>query len=97
MTITIEGPLRDDAHKATRGVKGEAVIVLMIDAGASLPFEAVVVVGAAPESHREAETLASNARKGMLCRVQCQDIAHRTDHGERAMVLRKVTSWALVD
>lgn len=97
MTITIEGPLRDDAHKATRGISRDAVIVLMIDAGASLPFEAVVVVGATPEAHAEAERTAGNARKGMLCRIQCADIAQRTDHGERAMLLRKVTSWALVD
>lgn len=97
MSITVEGPLRDDAHKATRGLAGDAVVVLMIDAGATLPFEATVVVGSTPEAHAEAEVMARNARKGAMCRIQCADIAHRRDHGEQAMVLRKVTSWALVD
>lgn len=97
MSITIEGPLRDDAHKATRGINGDAVVVLMIDAGASLPFEAVVTFGAHARAHAEAEQAARNARRGMMCRVQCADIMHRRDHGEQAMVLRKVTSWALVD
>ena len=89
MPLIVEGVLRDDAQKCTRGLR-DAVVVFVIDAGDYLPYEVAHKVGERPEDHLEAERIASRCHRGDPCAVRARRIGERRDHGEPCMVLREV-------